>query len=111
MTNEENYLNQRIGRNNPFRVPEGYFEHFSSQMMEQLPERKVRSKQVFLRPWLYAAACCAAILLTVFTYNQHQSTFDDSQQTVVTADNSFIEEAADYAMIDNMEIYACLSDN
>ena len=111
MTNEENYLNQRIGRNNPFRVPEGYFEHFSSQMIEQLPERKVRSKQVFLRPWLYAAACCAAILLTVFTYNQQQSTFDDSQQTVVTADNSFIEEAADYAMIDNMEIYACLSDN
>ena len=111
MTNEENYLNQRIGRNNPFRVPEGYFEHFSSQMMEQLPERKIRSKQVFLRPWLYAVACCAAILLTVFTYNQQQSTFDDSQQTVVTADNSFIEEAADYAMIDNMEIYACLSDN
>jgi len=29
----------------------------------------------------------------------------------VMNDNSYIDEAADYAMIDNVEIYACLAEN
>jgi len=28
-----------------------------------------------------------------------------------TSDSSYMDEAADYVMLDNAEIYACLSDN
>ena len=31
--------------------------------------------------------------------------------TETNTDNTYIDEVADYAMIDNAEIYACLADN
>ncbi len=33
-----------FGNNNPFRVPEGYFQRFTEQLMEQLPNLEVESK-------------------------------------------------------------------
>ena len=65
--NEEKYIEERVGKRNPFQVPEGYFDSFADRMMQQLPERpvsveaspKVRKPAltVRMRPWLYAAAC------------------------------------------------------
>ena len=59
-----------------------------------------------LRPWLYAAACTVAAMLMGVTYYLHQDSADD-----LVADGSYYEEVADYAMIDNMAIYASLEDN
>ena len=41
MLKEEKYLNEVMGRKNPFRVPEGYFDDFADRMMEMLPEKEV----------------------------------------------------------------------
>ena len=30
MTNEEKYLKERVGQENPFRTPEGYFDQFTA---------------------------------------------------------------------------------
>ena len=85
MTNEEKYLKERVGQENPFRTPEGYFDQFTANIMAQLPERQpMESKSVTkkvampIRHWFYAAACVAALLVTAFSFHFHQG--DDSQQ-------------------------------
>ena len=112
---EEQYLIDRVGKQNPFRVPDGYFDTLASEVMARIDaqeERKPKAKSVLLRPVLYAAASVCALVISAAVY----FSFDGSgtarpvQQTasVQQAEDSF-DEAADYAMIDNQDIYACLS--
>ena len=105
MIEEEKHLRETVGTRNAFRVPEGYFEQFTAQVMEQLPEQQ-KARTTMLRPWLYAAACTVVAVLMGVTYYWHQNTADD-----MMADSNYYEEVADYAMIDNIDIYACLEDN
>ena len=105
MTAEEKHLREIVGQRNAFRVPDGYFEHFTAQVMEQLPEQQ-KARTTMLRPWLFAAACMVAAMLMGLTYYWHQDSTDD-----LMADGNYYEEVADYAMIDNMQIYASLEDN
>ena len=114
--NDELYLKQKVGNRNPFRVPEGYFEQLTEQVMNNLPEVE--------GPWLYAAACSILALAMGVSYYfmQSQSTSADavhmaavtpvpSASTSDVQDNSYYDDAADYAMLDNAEIYAYLSEN
>lgn len=103
MIQEEQYLEEAIGRKDGFRVPEGYFNQLTASVMSQLPERKARTKVLY--SWLYAAACIIAVAVMSVTYYMHQQSTDD-----MTADSNYYEEAADYAMLDNMDIYACMVD-
>lgn len=105
MIEEEKHLRETVGTRNAFRVPEGYFEQFTAQVMEQLPEQQ-KARTTMLRPWLYVAACTVVAVLMGVTYYWHQNTADD-----MMADSNYYEEVADYAMIDNIDIYACLADN
>ena len=61
---------EEIGNNNPFKVPEGYFEGLSDRIMSQLPERmnespKKRSLWVRVQPWLYMAAMLCGVTMAV----------------------------------------------
>lgn len=103
MTEEEMFIRENIGQRNCFKVPEGYFEQMRNQVMEQLPEKKAKTS--VLRPLMYAAACSVAALLLGVTYYMHQQTPEE-----VVAESTYMDEAADYAMIDNTDIYACLSE-
>jgi len=104
MIQDDQILKETVGQRNAFKVPDGYFEQLTSQVMNQLPEKKART--MMLRGWMYAAACSVAALLLGVTYYMHHQ---DTQKEMV-AESNYIEEVADYAMIDNMDIYACLSD-
>ena len=105
MTAEEKHLKEIVGQRNAFRVPDGYFEQLTVDVMQRLPEEQ-KSRTTMLRPWLIAAACTAAAMLMGVTYYWHQDSADD-----MVADSNYYEEVADYAMIDKMEIYASLADN
>ena len=133
--NDELYLKQTVGNRNPFRVPDGYFDQLTQQVMQQLPEREEtvakqlsissqpRARKVQMRPWLYAAACSVLALAMGVSYYfmQSQATSTDATPmaaaapaapaTYTTSDNSYIDEVADYVMLDNTEIYACLTEN
>lgn len=127
--NDELDLKKMVGNRNPFRVPDGYFEQFTEQVMQQLPAREQsiapqsaqpRARRVQIRTWLYAAACSALALMLGVSYYfmQSQATSTDAAPmasaepaTYVAPDNSYIDEVADYVMMDNAEIYACLSEN
>ena len=118
---EELYLIEKFGKQNHFKVPEGYFDTLTSQIMAKVdaegaaPEKPVKvknAKMVWLRPLLYAAACGCALFISVASYLSYEdrSVAAPAENIVAfqTVDDSF-DEAADYVMIDNQDIYACLS--
>lgn len=117
---EQKYIEEKVGKRNPFRVPDGYFDNFAAQMMQQLPEkpeRKAQAKQVWLRkPLYYAAACIAVLLISVTAWLLMPET--DMQTTAPTQmaaqqemTDEDLDQAADYLMLDNHDIYALLSEN
>lgn len=123
MMNEEKYLIQRVGKENPFRVPDDYFSTLASEVMTRVDaadthehhaafaQRKAR--QVWMRPLLYAAASVCALFISVTAYRAlsgHGTESTAVHQIAATQqpDDSF-DEAADYMMVDNEDIYACLS--
>jgi hypothetical protein len=110
--NEENYLRERMSKKNPFQVPEGYFEDFATQVMANLParEQKMTVNHRALRPWMYAAACLlVAVFCVAFYFSRVQPESPEMSQMAVS--ESYMDEAADYAMIDNTDIYAYLAEN
>ena len=124
MMNRERYLRSKMPKANPFKVPEGYFEGLASQVMERLPERP----QVAVKPvcphrprvwaWVSAAAClCAAIFSTaIYFANVGASDLNGTGNGAVahSSVSNFEfddDEFADYAMIDNADIYAYLTDS
>lgn len=118
MMNEEEYLRSRMGTKNPFTVPEGYFGQLTAQVMDRLPEKKPAKVAIMkrLRPWLYAAACvCVGVFVAAVAFNQQTEDLQGQQQmanmgqeNVNYYSDSYIDEAADYAMIDSQEIYSYL---
>ena len=120
MTNEEKLIEEHLGKQNPFRVPEGYFDSCADRLMQQLPEQQeqevkpaktVRMKA--LRPILVAAACVAVAIFSITLYfHQTQETPEQNNVAAVTSntDEEYLDEAADYVMLDNADIYACLSE-
>lgn len=113
MTNEELYLNSRMSRENHFRVPDGYFDQLTANVMARLPEKSKPAKRVFLRPLLAAAsvACVALIAVGVY-FNRSAMPVDTEEQVAaatVTLSDSYIDDAADYVMMDHNDIYAYLA--
>ncbi|MCI6618919.1 MAG: hypothetical protein MSD82_08690 [Prevotella sp.] len=122
MAKEEKELEQRFGKQTPFRVPENYFDNFTSQVMAKLPESDVRVIKMQpsvwrrLRPALLAAACVLAVVFSMSVFfngpersnvsvnHVHPSTY--SQPVTY----SVFDQAADYTMVDNEEIYAYVSE-
>jgi len=124
MMNEEEYIRSKMGQKNPFKVPDGYFDKLTQQVMDRLPEQQTdrlpeqqtneqQPKKKFaiirhLRPLLYAAACiCIAVFTATFFFGSHveeDDTVANAQQDATYSD-TYIDEAADYAMIDNEDIY------
>ena len=116
-----------MGKENPFRVPEGYFDSLVSNVMEQLPpavdapdatDRKKDSVPVAaktavihsLRPLLYAAACLLIAVLSVWTFMDSDASAEQelAPVTAKTANDTYEDDMADYVMVDNNDIYACL---
>jgi hypothetical protein len=122
---KEKYLIEKVGKENPFRVPEGYFDTLASQIMAKVEAEGVeardiktgkekRAKVVWLRPVLYAAASVCALFVSVVAYQSYSEQGVAAPTQNVVANNQvmmdeYFEEAADYVMLDNQDIYACLS--
>lgn len=123
MSNEEKYLQSKMGSKNPFSVPEGYFDTLAEQVMQRLPEQpKVapssqRNRPAIvrmLRPLLYAAACLFIGIFGIAIYQQLDKQTAEGVSVIshvgstTEYNDAYIEEATDYAMFDNQDIYATL---
>ena len=125
--NEEKYIEEKVGKRNPFLVPDGYFDSFADRLMQQLPEQPLRevaaseerqpARMVRMRRWLYAAACAVVLIVSAWVWQSLPETSAVKQpvaqvaaQQEPTSDASF-DEAADYLMLDNQDIYVYLAEN
>ena len=124
MTREENILKERFGKENPFKVPDGYFDHLTERIMENLPEQEIRVIDIRSRQTLWqklplrkiAAAVAVVALLGGGSFWALQHNGDSRmvahaklhEQKAVASEDAAFNEMADYAMIDNETIYASL---
>ena len=116
MTQEEKYIEQHFGKENPFRVPEGYFANFAEGLMQQLPQQEVKTvvmRPSFIkrnRPYLYAAAFVGIALFTAsifFNNTTHKTNQTSTVNTeVAMSQPSVNDQADDYLALDNEDIYA-----
>lgn len=128
----EDILRQKFGQENHFQVPDGYFDKFMTDIMQQLPEQETTAievklsatKKAWIRPMrrLAIAASFAALLFGAATYywsGSHQASSEmqtakmEKVADTQSADNDeyYIDEMANYAMLDNSDIYAYLIEN
>ena len=113
---EVKYIEDQIGRRNPFTVPEGYFEQLTAQVMEQLPERRQKARRVWMRPVWWVAAVVCALFVSTAAWLVIPEASQQSQRPVAEvqkpsqSDEAYFNAAADYIMLDNQDIYAYLSE-
>ena len=115
---EEDILLKKLGKEDSFKVPDGYFENLTSEVMNKLPEKE---KVVFkeepvstwtrLKPLLYMAAMFvgAALIIRVASSDHKPAAVDEVADTEVVSDE-MLDVALDRAMLDDYSLYVYLSD-
>ncbi len=116
---EEDKLQKMIGTENPFRVPDGYFENFTSEVMNRLPEKEkvatVHNEPTTwqkVRPWLYMTAMFigAALIIRVAS-TDHKPAVDRVAAEESETEIEYINMAVDNSMLDDYSLYVYLADS
>ena len=116
---EEDKLMKKLGTENPFRVPEGYFESFTSDLMSRLPEKE--KTDVFrepttwekVRPWLYMAAMFVGAALIIRVASTGEAVSEIRQQAAADdadVELEYISTAIENTMMDDYSLYVYLTD-
>lgn len=117
MEKEEQYIYDRYGKQNPFTVPDGYFDSLRTGLMQHAT---TATKAIpFWKRWrgYVAAACLAGVVTVGFATYWSLKTTDVADTHVTVAryaavDDDFSDdEYADYTMLDNDDIYSFLANN
>ncbi|WP_456103434.1 hypothetical protein [Prevotella sp.] len=124
-----NDLEEEYGRQRPFSVPEGYFSELSSRVMSELSavteqEREDRSAfkrglRSYLRPMAAAAVTVGIVVVGFLAYHSLEGVQGARsllggrgvQDSFVLSESSgdAFDQAADYFMIDESDMYASLA--
>ena len=118
MGKEDNIL-RKVGTKNPFRVPDHYFEDFTQELMNKLPEKEPipsmpePSLWQRVKPWVYMTAMFCGIMLSVkiFVGNPSKDEFPAISQTEVeNLPDEDLEIMIDRIMMDDYTLYQYLTD-
>lgn len=117
-----NFNSENINEN-PFSVPEGYFDNLAQRMIDNLPahevrmiptEEKKKSRNRLFQWARYGAA--AAVVAAVCMAGMHFINNEPTAQTQVAASTTAsyssdenIDAMADYIMADDQDLYAYIS--
>lgn len=129
---EEQEIIRKCGKENPFKVPEGYFEDFARNLMAQLPEKeetmsKKELPELKITPWqrvkplLYMAAMFIGMIVCVrVVLKEHSSIATDDMDNIAALEYSYtdFEQMSDedlarmveYTKMDNYTLYQYLTD-
>lgn len=134
----EKELLSKFGNRRPFKLPDGYFDSLEMRVMSQIASentKKTIEKQcshkngaIFykrLRPLMNAASFVGIMLIGAIVMHFYKNERNEvpaqrnngsTHTTISTAkensDNTeYLEEAAEYMMLDNDDVYAYLADN
>lgn len=116
---EENDILKKVGKENAFQVPGGYFEGLTSDIMKNLPEKgpksleyRVPTRWDKVKPWVYMAAMfigAALIIRVASTNHATNSVVANDNETEIVSDES-ISSALDNSMMDDYSLYMYLTD-
>lgn len=119
---EDTELKNRIGKENPFKVPEGYFENIVPEIMKQLPEAEVQEEVEVtmwerVKPWVYMVAMFCGLMfgLRVMMNDRPVSTGINAGNVSMTDSvqgipDEYIDPILDQAMMDDYTLYMYLTD-
>lgn len=117
MGKEENIL-RKVGTGNPFRVPDHYFEHFTQELMNKLPEKESipTMPEITLwqrvKPWIYMTAMFCGIMLSVriFVGEPKKEEFPPIQIEAENLPDEDWEIMIEHIMMDDYTLYQYLTD-
>lgn len=119
---EDTELKNRVGKENPFKVPEGYFENIVPEIMKQLPETEVQEEVEVtmwerVKPWVYMVAMFCGLMfgLRVMMNDKPVSTGINAGDVSMTDSvqgipDEYIDPILDQAMMDDYTLYMYLTD-
>lgn len=123
MKEEDNIL-KKAGTENPFKVPENYFEELTSKIMQDLPEQPAAvqsethkvSRWEKVKPLLYLAATFVGIAFIIQSamFFSHEPAETEPNAVIAASEEVTEEEYIDYildaSMMDDYEMYVYLSE-
>lgn len=94
MTNRDNILFDKMGKELPFGVPENYFNQFALQFEEQIGYKHAANRKVF-KIWMSIAAMFVGVLIMgqIF-YSSHQRTLARNAENYETYVLSQVDETS-----------------
>ncbi len=125
MDTNDKFIQERFGRKKPFKVPDGYFDSFPSELMRKISEQERAStaRLVTMKPsrkhrFRPVAAIAASVCVAIFgvgLYFQSNGSHPakepvSAMQGYNTISYSTVDAMADYAMMDTEDMYAFLTD-
>lgn len=95
-----------MDKRNPFKVPDNYFENFSLEMMERLPEKDIQVKKIpmwrTITKWSAAAAILAAVSLVGVNYiesSHSQKAVAEKEENRASLENDYYQFIEDEATL------------
>ena len=119
---EDTELKNRLGKKNPFKVPEGYFENVVPEIMKQLPEAEVQESAEItmwerVKPWVYMVAMFCGLMFGLRVMMMDKPLSRDTASGNVSMTDSvqgipdeYIDPILDQAMMDDYTLYMYLTD-
>lgn len=119
---EDTELKNRIGKDNPFKVPDGYFENLVPEIMKQLPETEVyEAKEISLwekvKPWVYMVAMFCGIMFGLRVMMKGRAVHSENEMENISSADSiqgipdeYIDPILDQTMMDDYTLYMYLTD-
>jgi hypothetical protein len=115
---EEKELLTRMGRQEPFTVPDGYFESLTERVMQRLPEKVTPEAEPLtlwqrVKPWVYMTAMFAGLMCSMRLWMERPT--PEASPTLTAQDAElFSEEEMEYiterSMLDDYSLYQYLSE-
>lgn len=122
----DNDLKRKFGQQNPFAVPDGYFDEFADRIKgytgcaEPIPadgnatESGKISLFVRVKPYLYLAATFAGLFFGIQVFEHFKASLPEAAPSAETAmqaqpegiDDEYIDDVCRYAGIDKSRIYS-----
>lgn len=118
MKREESELLSKIGKENPFKVPDGYFDDFTTQLMDKLPEKpdaideRPVTRWAKLKPYVYMAAMfIGAVLMIKGIHFIESEKIEKAQKAEAEmAQDKYIDQTVEGSRMDEYQLYTFLTD-
>lgn len=107
----EDWIEKQFGKQNPFLVPEGYFDKLPQRVMSRIPDEQTILPLPHRRRWfptLTAAACLIGLVLMGATLYLMNPTGE--KQEMAFEEDPEMEEIIDYTMMDAFTMHQYLTE-